>query len=166
MTLPLYKEKIKPSTKKKNIKLQLFSLGANSVHAPHAHLDLVSIQTVLSGEIYMCEYTILEQSPSAFRLNLDYAGPVSKGAHSFATPKTAHWFGAMGKPAILLNLNITGAYKETHTISEMDPDAMGESRIYLDPTLPIGKISTARVITRAAADEKFSKRSPQSLFEG
>lgn len=113
---PIYKKKFNSSNSDAQMKLQLFFLRPGTSHAPHAHHNLMSVQHVVRGRLYVREYERVAKFDEEHVLIKPYPGFVlepSEGMCTTEKQRNIHWFGVEGnEPAIVLNFNIRGAYSE------------------------------------------------------
>jgi hypothetical protein len=116
--------------------LQLLYLHPREVHPPHAHHNLVSIQTVLHGRCHVREWdrvARLDDSTLLLKLQTDrWFGPGDMMLTTEAY-RNAHWFAADESPCVILNFYLLGFQQWT-----FDQPRAGRrlGRQMLDPTGP------------------------------
>lgn len=113
------------------LKLQLFPLGPGDSHPPHAHYNLISCQTVLSGRARMREYTLLRRL--AGDLLEVREEPVKTlepgdGVYTLERLHNIHWQQGLSAGTLLLNINWQGFLDAT----AMAPDRAVHGRCYID----------------------------------
>ena len=143
----------------KDITVSLLYLEPGEVHPPHHHNNVISLQSVVSGQIWAREYQRIKCidadniliSPVQDRLLKKDDEIV---AHEWLN--NAHWFAATKKePAVMWNCNVRGF--ETNLFLHPVPNSLG--RILLDPHVKVLNGSLlAQKLTVQEAYEKFGNK--------
>ena len=143
----------------KDITVSLLYLEPGEVHPPHHHNNVISVQSVVSGQIWAREYQRIKCidadniliSPIQDRLLKKDDEIV---AHEWLN--NVHWFAARkDKPAVMWNCNVRGF--ETDLFLQPVPNSLG--RILLDPHVKVINGSLlAQKLTVEEAYEKFGDK--------
>lgn len=158
----------------RSLKLQLFYIPSGMSHAPHGHSNLISMQTIIQGQLHVREYDRIPGTSTNNTIEItkktDNIYAAGQTAVTTEKRRNVHWFGAVGsEPAIVLNFNLQGLYHKSELFEEADrkaqPNKDGNSeshaRYYLD-------IATAKMtspnrfivnkIEQAEAESKYKNR--------
>ncbi len=124
--------------------MQLLHVADGEVHPPHHHHNLLSLQVVIRGRVHLREFDrIARCGPDSIRLRLASDRLLQPGDafRSSEWHRNAHWFAAVGGPAVVFNFNARGY--EPATFDADDAEAFG--RRYLDPRAlaPDGTVEAA-----------------------
>ncbi len=113
--------------------IQVYGVAEGEVHPPHHHHNLISTQIILEGAIHLRTYDRIKRNDRG-QLLLRLMGDESLTAGGLFQVSewkaNAHWFGAVGGPALIFSVDARGF--EKNTFDRDDHAAFG--RRYLDPT--------------------------------
>jgi hypothetical protein len=124
-------------------KLQVFFIPEGTAHPPHCHENLHSCLMVLDGRLRAREYERLREHDSETEVALRHAetgefGP-GEGLTTTQAHRNAHWFGAVGGPAVAVNFKAVGyARAELLRLGArryLDPTAGGDGETFMAPVI-------------------------------
>ena len=143
----------------KDITVSLLYLEPGEVHPPHHHNNVISVQSVVSGQIWAREYQRIKCMDADNILISPVRDRLLKKddeivAHEWLN--NVHWFAApKDKPAVMWNCNVRGF--ETNLFLHPVPNSLG--RILVDPHVKvINGCLLAQKLTVEEAYEKFGNK--------
>ena len=135
-------------------KVQLFRVAAGTSQPPHCHENLASCLVVLDGRLHVREFDRLRARETREFTTLRRAFDAELGpGEAILTAedhRNAHWFGAVGGPALAVNFKASGYFRR-------DLPRL-RNRRYLDPSMDAGEPFEARFIAPAEARSRFAAR--------
>lgn len=123
----LYKAAVGPG----RVKLQLFPLGQDDAHPPHAHYNLLSCQIVLKGRARVREYSLLRRLAGdelEIREEPEQILELGDGVFTLQKRNNIHWQEGLEPETVLLNINWQGFFTDT----AMADDHAMHGRCYID----------------------------------
>lgn len=144
-------------------KMSLFFIGPKSAHPPHAHHDIMSVQTVLKGQLHLRQYDRVSRVDEwKIKIKLAQESVLKPGESILMTEHkhNVHWFGTESSPAVVFNFNVQGTPDSTFDSRQL----RAPGRSYLDPMgARDGDFLIASEISRELSLELFAHR-PLSDF--
>jgi len=113
--------------------IQVYGVADGEIHPPHHHNNLISTQIVLEGAIHLRIYNRVARNPRGQLMLRLVSDEILTPGQMFQVSEwacNAHWFGAVGGPALIFSVDARGF--ERKTFDTADVAAFG--RRYLDPT--------------------------------
>lgn len=146
---------------KRKTMMLLFFISPGTSHPPHAHHDLMSCQTLLSGELELKQYDRVEKIENGLKVKKTNDRIILPGDKIMMTEwnNNIHWFGSRAKPSLVLNCHATGIPDKTFE----SKDSRNSARYFIDPTkgTQSGDFIVAPEISRDEAHQKFAKHTPR-----
>ncbi len=139
----------------KDITVSLLYLEPGEVHPPHHHNNVISVQSVVAGQIWAREYhriKCIDEDKILIAPVQERLMTVDDEILAHEWSKNVHWFAATNeKPAVMWNCNVRGF--ETDLFINPSPKSLG--RILLDPHF---KVVNGRFLAKSLSlEEAYAK---------